>query len=100
MRSSGKSRRRPSARVTSYNSGVCWAGAEPAELGREDGPRWSRPGECGLFVEAVQTLKPQPGPVRQHYERLLRAKGKQKGTGAAACRLCCYVYWMMKEGRS
>src|SRR5439155_1366300 len=40
------------------------------------------------------------GPVRQNYERLLRAKGKQKATVAAARKLCCYVYWMMKEGRS
>lgn len=53
-----------------------------------------------LFVEAVQHLKRQPGPVRQHYERLLRAKGKQKASVAAARKLCCYVYWMMKEGRS
>src|SRR5438552_285637 len=53
-----------------------------------------------LFVEAVQTLKRQPGPVRSQYERLLRAKGKQKATVAAARKLCCYVYWMMKEGRS
>ena len=53
-----------------------------------------------LFVEAVQTLKRQPGPVRSHYERLLRAKGKPKATVAAARKLCCYVYWMMKEGRS
>src|SRR5213078_4243645 len=53
-----------------------------------------------LFVEAVQTLKRQPGPVRSQYERLLRAKGKPKATVAAARKLCCYVYWMMKEGRS
>ncbi len=45
-------------------------------------------------------MKRQPGPVRQHYERLLRAKGKQKATVAAACELCCCVYWMMKEGWS
>lgn len=53
-----------------------------------------------LFVEAVQTLKRRPGPVRSHYERLLRAKGKQKASVAAARKLCCYVYWMLKEGRS
>ena len=53
-----------------------------------------------LLVEAVQTLKRQPGPVRSQYERLLRAKGKPKATVAAARKLCCYVYWMMKEGRS
>ena len=43
---------------------------------------------------------PEPTPVRSQYERLLRAKGKQKATVAAARKLCCYVYWMMKEGRS
>src|SRR5438094_749885 len=53
-----------------------------------------------LFVEAVQTLQRQPGTVRSQYERLLRAKGKPKATVAAARKLCCYVYWMMKERRS
>jgi transposase len=53
-----------------------------------------------LLVEAVQTLKRVPGPVRHHYERLLRAKGKPKATVAAARKLCCYIYWMLKQGRS
>lgn len=53
-----------------------------------------------IFIEAVQTLKRQPGPVRRHYERLLVAKGKPKATVAAARKLCCYVYWMLKQGRS
>lgn len=52
------------------------------------------------LVEAVQTLKRVPGPVRFHYERLLRSKGKQKATVAAARKLCTYLYWMLKEGWS
>jgi transposase len=53
-----------------------------------------------ILVEAVQHLKRQPGPVYQHYVRLLAAKGKPKATVAAARKLCCYIYWMLKEGRS
>jgi transposase len=53
-----------------------------------------------ILIEAVQTLKRRPGPVRAHYERLLRAKGKQKATVAAARKLCCYVYWMLQRGQS
>ena len=53
-----------------------------------------------IVIEVVQTLKRQPGPVREHYERLLRAKGKQKATVAAARKLCCYVYWMLRRGQS
>jgi predicted cupin superfamily sugar epimerase len=48
----------------------------------------------------VQTLKRQPGPVGDQYRRLLRAKGKQKATTAAARKLCCYIYWMWKDGLS
>ena len=53
-----------------------------------------------ILIEAVQTLKRRPGPVRGHYERLLRAKGKQKATVAAARKLCCYIYWMLKRRQS
>ena len=53
-----------------------------------------------ILIEVVQTLKRRPGPVREHYERLLRAKGKQKATVAAARKLCCYIYWMLKRGQS
>ncbi|NIM49665.1 MAG: IS110 family transposase [Gemmatimonadales bacterium] len=52
------------------------------------------------LVEATQVLKRSPGPVRFHYERLVRAKGKQKATVAAARKLCCYLYWMLREGWS
>jgi transposase len=51
-----------------------------------------------LLIEAVQTLKRRPGPVREHYERHLRAKGKPKATVAAARKLCGYLYWMLREG--
>lgn len=53
-----------------------------------------------ILVEIVQTLKQHPGPVGYQYRRLLKAKGKQKATIAAARKLCCYIYWMWKEGRS
>ena len=35
-----------------------------------------------------------------HYRRLLRAKGKPKATTAAARKLCCYIYWMWRDGLS
>ncbi len=41
-----------------------------------------------------------PGPVRFHYERQWRAKGKPKATVAAARKLCCCFYWMLREGWS
>lgn len=53
-----------------------------------------------VLVEIVQSLKSSPGPVGDQYRRLLRAKGKQKATVAAARKLCCYIYWMWKEGLS
>jgi transposase len=53
-----------------------------------------------ILVEAVQHLKREPGPVYAHYVRLVAAKGKAKATVAAARQLACYIYWMLKEGRS
>ena len=53
-----------------------------------------------ILIEAVQTLKQVPGPVRFHYERLLRAKGKPKATVAAARKLCTYIYWMWAQDLS
>jgi len=50
-----------------------------------------------ILVEIVQTLKLAPGPVGTYYRHLLRAKGKPKATSAAARKLCCYIYWMLKE---
>ena len=52
------------------------------------------------MVEIVQTLKRSPGPVGDQYRRLLKAKGKPKATTAAARKLCCYIYWMWKDGLS
>jgi hypothetical protein len=53
-----------------------------------------------VLVEIVQSLENSPGPVGDQYHRLLRVKGKQKATVAAARKLCCYIYWMWKEGLS
>jgi transposase len=53
-----------------------------------------------VLVEIVQFHKQAPGPVGDHYRRLLRAKGKPKATTAAARKLCCYIYWMWKQGLS
>jgi transposase len=53
-----------------------------------------------ILVEIVQTLKQAPGPVDDQYRRLVRAKGKPKATTAAARKLCCYIYWMWKDGLS
>lgn len=53
-----------------------------------------------ILVEIVQTLKQQAGPVGDQYRRLVRSKGKQKATTAAARKLCCYIFWMWKDGLS
>jgi hypothetical protein len=42
----------------------------------------------------------KPGPVRSHFTRLTRAKGNSKATVAAARKLCCYLFWMLKENRT
>jgi transposase len=44
-----------------------------------------------------QELKRAPGPVGAHYQKLLRPKGKQKATVAAARKFCTYLYWMLTE---
>ena len=51
-----------------------------------------------ILVEIVVTLKLAPGPVGTYYRHLLRAKGKPKAQAAAARKLCCYLYWMLKKG--
>ena len=51
-----------------------------------------------ILIEIVQALKLAPGPIGLHYQHLLRAKGKQKATVAAARKLCCYLYWMLVHG--
>ena len=50
------------------------------------------------LVEATQTLKMKPGPVRAQFTRLMRPKGTSKATIAAARKLCCYLFWMLKQG--
>ena len=45
----------------------------------------------------MQSLKLAPGPIGRHDQKLLRAKGKQKATVAAARKLCCYLYWCLKK---
>jgi len=51
-----------------------------------------------ILIEIVVTLKVAPGPVGAYYRHLLRAKGKPKAQAAAARKLCCYLYWMLKKG--
>ena len=51
-----------------------------------------------ILVEIVVTLKLAPGPVGTYYRHLLRAKGKPKAPAAAARKLGCYLYWMLKQG--
>ena len=51
-----------------------------------------------ILVEIVVTMKMAPGPVGNYYRHLLRAKGKPKAQSAAARKLCCYLYWMLKHG--
>lgn len=51
-----------------------------------------------ILIETVQALKLAPGPIGLHYAHLVRAKGKQKATVAAARKLCCYLYWMLVNG--
>jgi transposase len=53
-----------------------------------------------ILIEIVISLRTTPGPVSAHYRHLLRAKGKPKATAAAARKLCCYIFWMLKEGWS
>lgn len=53
-----------------------------------------------ILIEIVQTLKLAPGPIGMPYQQRLRSKGKAKATVAAARRLCCYLFWMLKEGWS
>lgn len=50
-----------------------------------------------ILIEVLQHLKLAPGPVGAHYQALLRPKGKQKATVAAARKFCTYLYWMLKE---
>jgi transposase len=77
---------------------AAYAGLVPST--RSSGDKVSRESNHWLkriLIEAVQTLNRCPGPVRFHYERLLRAKGKPKATVAAARKLGTYIYWMWTQ---
>jgi transposase len=52
------------------------------------------------LVEATHELKQHPGPVRAQFTKLTRAKRRSKATIAAARKLCCYLYWMLRDERS
>ncbi len=96
----------PIARFPSAHAVACYAGLVPSTRSSGGKTAHGSVGAAGshwlkwILIEAVQTLKRRPGPVREHYERLLRAKGKQKATVAAARKLCCYLYWMLLRGWS
>ena len=49
------------------------------------------------LVEATHELKQHPGPVRAQFMKLQRAKGRSKATIAAARKLCCYLYWILRD---
>jgi transposase len=53
-----------------------------------------------ILIEIVQSLKLAPGPIGVQYQKLLRSKGKAKATVAAARKLCCYLYWMLRNSWS
>jgi transposase len=94
------------ARFRSSHELVAYAGLVPSTRSSGGKTAHGGTGPAGsgwlkwILIEAVQTLKRQPGPVQAHYERLLRAKGKPKATVAAARKLGCYLYWMLREGWS
>ena len=60
-------------------------------------PHLGRPWLRWALIEVTQLLKLHPGPVRDEYLRLKRAKGTSKATVAAARKLCCYLYWMLRH---
>jgi len=94
------------SRFSSAHAVACYAGLVPSTRSSGGKTAHGSVGPAGshwlkwILIEAVQTLKRQPGPVRDQYERLLRAKGKQKATVAAARKLATYIYWMLYEGWS
>lgn len=82
---------------------AAYAGLTPSTQSSGDKTRHGSVGRAGspwlkwILIEIVQSLKLAPGPVGQQYQKLLRAKGKAKATVAAARKLCCYLYWCLKE---
>ena len=90
-------------RFRSAHALVAYAGLAPSTASSGDKTRHGGVGGAGnpwlkwLLIEIVQSLKLAPGPVGQQYQKLLRSKGKAKATVAAARKLCCYLYWCLKE---
>ena len=82
---------------------AAYAGLTPSTQSSGDKTRHGSVGRAGspwlkwILIEIVQSLKLAPGPVGQQYQKLLRSKGKAKATVAAARKLCCYLYWCLKE---
>jgi transposase len=92
----------PIARFGSAQELAAYAGLVPSTRSSGNKTRHGKVGRGNpwlkwLLIEALQTLKLAPGPVGDHYRKLLRAKGKPKATVAAARKFCTYLYWMLKE---
>ena len=92
----------PIDRFGSAQELAAYAGLVPSTRSSGDKTRHGHVGRGNpwlkwLLIEALQTLKLAPGPVGQHYQKVLRAKGKPKATVAAARKFCTYRYWMLKE---
>jgi transposase len=85
---------------------AAYAGLVPSTRSSGDKTRHGAVGSEGspwlkwILIEIVQTLKLAPGPIGMQYQKLLRSKGKAKATVAAARKLCCCLYWMLKESWS
>lgn len=90
-------------RFRSAHELAAYAGLTPSTQSSGDKTRHGGVGRAGspwlkwILIEIVQSLKLAPGPVGMQYQKLLRAKGKAKATVAAARKLCCYLYWCLKE---
>jgi transposase len=90
-------------RFRSAHELAAYAGLTPSTQSSGDKTRHGSVGRAGspwlkwLLIEIVQSLKLAPGPVGAQYQRLLRSKGKAKAPVAAARKLCCYLYWCLKE---
>ncbi len=85
---------------------AAYAGLTPSTQSSGDKTRHGSVGRAGspwlkwILIEIVQRLKLAPGPVGQQYQKLLRSKGKAKATVAAARKLCCDLYWCLREAWS
>lgn len=92
----------PISRFGSAQELAAYAGLVPSTRSSGDKTRHGHVGRGNpwlkwLLIEALQTLKLAPGPVGDHYRKLLRAKGKPTATVAAARKFTTYLYWMLKE---